>query len=137
MQSFLATAVLFGGVYFLMYLIDTSMFVLPLDSPSIGLLIFNFVYLSLVIQTTTGYGDIHPASYGRIAVTIQELVSVLYFCVILGLGLAHIAEHNHWQSARDDTPTSSEPTSTPSTGSGHGAAPRALQVPPQIPESYV
>ena len=72
---------------------------------NIGLLIFNFIYLSLVIQTTTGYGDIHPTGYARISVMIQELVSMLYFCVILGLGLAHIYERSFSQPPSHEAST--------------------------------
>jgi hypothetical protein len=45
-------------------------------------------FFSLTLQTTTGYGNIYPASsWTRFIVTVHMVIADIYAIVIFGLGL--------------------------------------------------
>ena len=67
----------------------------------------EFLYFSLVTITTTGYGDIVPAtSLARMVTTLEALVGQVYLVVtvaiIVGLRTVQIVESRHSQQTRGD-----------------------------------
>jgi hypothetical protein len=50
-----------------------------LQGPSIG----NGLYFSVITQTTIGYGDLQPVSFGKVLAVGQALVGSLFALIIL------------------------------------------------------
>lgn len=93
-QGFLASVLIFSGVFFSVFVVSGPIsfhFTIlsdqkPQDSIS---LMFQFIYFSISIQTSSGFGDIYPASgLAWFAVSLHVLVSSFYSVAILGLGLS-------------------------------------------------
>lgn len=94
-QSYIATALLFGGIYFILYAatphhqfsrnneFDMSVFEV----------LYVFVHFSLTVMTTTGFGDIYARGViARMFVLVEMLVSILYNAVIIGLGTSQLID---------------------------------------------
>ncbi len=48
---------------------------------------FDCLYFSVITQTTIGYGDILPISYGRVIASFQALYGTIYLAIFVGLYL--------------------------------------------------
>eukprot|EP00474_Spongospora_subterranea_P004308 CRZ04766.1 hypothetical protein [Spongospora subterranea] len=97
LQSYMSTALLFGGMYFTVYVIEgpTSFHLAStdLEGRNIAQLVFHFGYFAISAQTGCGFGDIYPTSIStRILVAFHLLVSMIYTAIILGLGLSHLVD---------------------------------------------
>ena len=58
----------------------------PLNLASEGTRFLDFVYFSVVVMTTLGFGDISPVTYdAKILVSLQCLVSYFMFALMIGL----------------------------------------------------
>lgn len=97
-SSYLSSALLFGGIFFMLFLLDSSAFQFPdtreednTTDITLHRALFRFLYFSFVGQTSLGFGDIIPSStITRVVVMTQLLLNVVYTFVILGLGLSSI-----------------------------------------------
>jgi len=73
--AYAAIALLFSFVYW--------KFDLLMDSSSFP----SALYFSFITQSTIGYGDIQPVGFGRMIVTIQSLIALVYYPIGTGLVL--------------------------------------------------
>lgn len=91
-QTYLATILLFAGVYTVIERAAPSSFVgvfEPGDSAVHALVTIRFLYFSCQVMTTTGFGDIRSAAwYADLLVIVQMLLSVLYTTIIFSKGLS-------------------------------------------------
>eukprot|EP00467_Chlorarachnion_reptans_P022433 CAMPEP_0114493848 /NCGR_PEP_ID=MMETSP0109-20121206/4329_1 /TAXON_ID=29199 /ORGANISM="Chlorarachnion reptans, Strain CCCM449" /LENGTH=598 /DNA_ID=CAMNT_0001670829 /DNA_START=236 /DNA_END=2032 /DNA_ORIENTATION=+ len=96
LQSFFSTAILFAGVYFTLLLINSNAFRYYSQNrkkDGVFKVAGELMYFSITVMTTTGYGDIYPATwYAQLAVCIQMVVAFIYTVVIIGLGMVHVIE---------------------------------------------
>jgi hypothetical protein len=108
-QAYLSLAIAFSGIYLLEFLLvpGVEAFAIPPRAweslgggeapmqalPVLVSLAFEFLYFSLSIQTTVGFGDVVPTAwYSRLACMCHILISVLFNGIVLGYGLANIGE---------------------------------------------
>ena len=94
-QSYLATALLFGGIYFILYAATPHhQFSRRFDSQtSIFEVLYIFLHFSFTVMTTTGFGDIYARGViARAFVLVEMLVSILYNAVIIGLGTSQLID---------------------------------------------
>ena len=92
--SILASVLLFAGIYAVMNSNGTGEgdFGLQLKHPRGSLeAIFEAVYLSVTVATTTGFGDVTPSSVsGYMIFGIQQLISWVYGIALLGHVMASL-----------------------------------------------
>ena len=94
-QSYLSTALLFGGIYFILYAATPHhQFSRRFDSQtSIFEVLYIFLHFSFTVMTTTGFGDIYARGViARAFVLVEMLVSILYNAVIIGLGTSQLID---------------------------------------------
>ena len=94
-QSYLSTALLFGGIYFILYAATPHhQFSRRFDSQtSIFEVLYIFLHFSFTVMTTTGFGDIYARGIiARGFVLVEMLVSILYNAVIIGLGTSQLID---------------------------------------------
>ena len=94
-QSYIATALLFGGIYFILFAATPHhQFSRSADfDMSIFEVLYIFIHFSLTVMTTTGFGDIYARGViARWFVLIEMLVSILYNAVIIGLGTSQLID---------------------------------------------
>ena len=94
-QSYIATALLFGGIYFILFAATpTHQFSRQVDfTTNIFSVLYIFVHFSLTVMTTTGFGDIYARGViARMFVLVHMLVSILYNAVIIGLGTSQLID---------------------------------------------
>lgn len=98
-QSWLSTVLVFGTIYFCLYLLGGKhYFLLPnIDNmpgfQSVPRVLWLFFYFSMEVQTTTCFGDIAPIHVvSRAVVILQMLESVLYTMVVLGVGISRLLQ---------------------------------------------
>ena len=111
-NAFLATCTLFGSLYTLLSLWDPDSFSNTRDyfkaaleksfsgKTSLAEILFRyfgvqfvtFQYYSITTMTTTGFGFVTPhSSFAQIVVMCQELLSVLFAQIVLGVGIQSVA----------------------------------------------
>ena len=82
--SYLVTCLSFAVIYALIFDRDAHAFNLPASTP--GLSLGGAIYFSVITITTTGYGDISPASgLARAAVCWEVLVGLMYQVFVFSL----------------------------------------------------
>lgn len=59
----------------------------PHEEPVVVSSFVECLYFSVITQTTIGYGDILPNSYGRLIVSLQALIGTIYLTIFFGLYL--------------------------------------------------
>ena len=95
-QSYLATVLLFGGIYFILYVATPHHQFSRADEfnlSNIFEVLYIFIHFSLTIMTTTGFGDIYARGIiARLFVLIEMMVSILYNAVIIGLGTSQLID---------------------------------------------
>ena len=94
-QSYIATALLFGGIYFILFAATPHhQFSREVDfSTSLFSVLYIFIHFSLTVLTTTGFGDIYArGAIARMVVLVEMLVSILYNAVIIGLGTSQLID---------------------------------------------
>ena len=94
-QSYVATALLFGGIYFILFAATPHhQFSREVDfSTSLFSVLYIFIHFSLTVLTTTGFGDIYArGAIARMVVLVEMLVSILYNAVIIGLGTSQLID---------------------------------------------
>ena len=94
-QSYLSTALLFGGIYFILYAATPHhQFSRRFDAQtSIFEVLYIFLHFSFTVMTTTGFGDIYARGViARGFVLVEMLVSILYNAVIIGLGTSQLID---------------------------------------------
>ena len=95
LQSYISQIFSFAGLYMLYYIFNpVTSFSFLVDeaskNPPLYKIIPYFVYFSISLTTTAGYGDIVPIStLGRILASIQMLVAIFYNVVVMGMGACH------------------------------------------------
>uniref|UniRef100_A0A7S0JY43 Potassium channel domain-containing protein n=2 Tax=Cafeteria roenbergensis TaxID=33653 RepID=A0A7S0JY43_CAFRO len=116
LQAYLALVIAFGGIYLLIFLLGAgeNAFTVPerawqdprggeqpTQSGSVLLaLVFEFMYFSFAVQSSTGFGDVAPSAwYARLACIAHILISTIFNSVVLGYGLAHIGEASRAREA--------------------------------------
>ena len=94
-QSFLATALLFGGIYFVLFAATPSHQFSHHSSFDLTVfeVLYVFVHFSFTVMTTTGFGDVYARGVvARLFVLAQMLISILYSAVIIGLGTSQLID---------------------------------------------
>ena len=82
--SYLVTCLSFAVIYALIFDRDAHAFNLPASTPGLGL--GGAIYFSVITITTTGYGDISPASgLARAAVCWEVIVGLMYQVFVFSL----------------------------------------------------
>lgn len=94
-QSYIATALLFGGIYFILFAATPHhQFSRTADfDQGIFEVLYIFIHFSLTVMSTTGFGDVYARGVAaRLFVLVQMLVSILYNAVIIGLGTSQLID---------------------------------------------
>jgi len=94
-QSFLATALLFGGIYFVLFAATPNHQFSHHTAMDLTIfeVLYVFVHFSLTVMTTTGFGDVYARGVvARLFVLAQMLISILYSAVIIGLGTSQLID---------------------------------------------
>lgn len=94
-QSYIATALLFGGIYFILFAATPHhQFSRSADfDQGIFEVLYIFIHFSLTVMSTTGFGDVYARGVAaRLFVLVQMLVSILYNAVIIGLGTSQLID---------------------------------------------
>jgi hypothetical protein len=102
-QSFLATALLFGGIYFVLFAATPNHQFSHHTAFDLTIfeVLYVFVHFSLTVMTTTGFGDVYARGVvARLFVLTQMLISILYSAVIIGLGTSQLID---MQAAKAET----------------------------------
>ena len=81
---YMTMALLFALIYRVIYQINPSAFNFAIAPEGETSLFFEFIYFSFTTITTTGYGDVSPASHQAQAFAIvQQMIGVLYVAVLV------------------------------------------------------
>ena len=100
--SYLVTCLSFAVIYALIFDRDAHAFNLPASTP--GLDLGGAIYFSVITITTTGYGDISPASgLARAAVCWEVLVGLMYQIFVFSL-VASLIRKSSTHAAGGDEP---------------------------------
>jgi hypothetical protein len=94
-QSYLATSLLFGALYFLLFAATPSHEFSRAKSfdDQVFDVSVTFMYFSLTVMTGTGFGDVYARGLAaRLCVMLEMIISTLYNFIILGLGMAALIE---------------------------------------------
>ena len=108
LQSYLSVTLLFGGVFFTIFLFaGQGSYILrsfnDSTSTTVPKALGEFIWFSFVVMSTTGFGDVVPVNTAaRIFVAMEMLISVFYLIIVLGIGMARTM--HAWNRERVELP---------------------------------
>ena len=96
---YMTMALLFALIYRIIFQMNPEAFVFANAPKGETSLFFEFIYFSFTTITTTGYGDVSPASHQAQAfAVVQQMIGVLYVAVLV----ARLTNLYSTSSPRDD-----------------------------------